>query len=115
MACKYVEIKLGKNLCEQRIAVYNTIEELNYKTLSQYGNIALKISNSCWKTVFIYKNDTLDIFKSKMDIFKRLFEADHGLLEAQFFHLYAKKRIIIEKQFIIISISYLKIIKKMKM
>ena len=106
LACKYVEIKLGKNLCEQRIAVYNTIEELNYKTLSQYGNIALKISNSCWKTVFIYKNDTLDIFKSKMDIFKRLFEADHGLLEAQFFHLYAKKRIIIEKQFIPFSDLY---------
>ena len=29
-----------------------------------------------------------------------MLESDHGLLEAQFFHLYAKKRILVEKQFI---------------
>ena len=52
LACKYTKIKLGKNLCEHRIAVYNSLEELNFKELPKYGNIALKIGNSCWKTLF---------------------------------------------------------------
>jgi hypothetical protein len=100
LACKYVESKLGKNLCLQRIAVYNSFEELNYTELSKYGNFALKISNSCWKTVFFYSNATKDDFYDNMKKLKRLLEYDHGLVDAQFFHLYAKKRIIVEKQFI---------------
>ena len=100
LACKYVELKLGKNLCSQRIAVYDRYEQLNYKELINYGDIALKISNSCWKTVFINKNTTKDEFNSILDKFKKLLESDHGLIESQFFHLYAKKRIIVEKQFI---------------
>ena len=99
LACKYVELKLGKNLCKQRIAVYNSFEELNYNELSKYGNIVLKISNSCGKSFFISKNIKKKIFENKMKKFKKLLETDHGLLEAQFFHLYAKKRIIVERQF----------------
>ena len=100
LACKYVKLKLGKNLCEQRIAVYNGFEDLTYKEISKYGNIVLKISNSCWKSVFIYKNTTIDIFEKIIKRFKKLSESEHGLIDAQFFHLYAKKRIIVEKQFI---------------
>lgn len=100
LACKYVELKLGKNLCEQRIAVYDRIEDLNFEELSKYGDIALKISNSCWKTFFISNNTKIDDFQNKMKEFKKLLESEHGLIEAQFFHLFAKRRIIIEKQLI---------------
>ena len=99
LACKYVELKLGKNLCEQRIAIYNKFDDLNYNELSKFGNIALKISNSCWKTVFISNNTRKDIFEKHLKTFKKLLDFDHGLLDSQFFHLYAPKRIIVEKQF----------------
>ena len=99
LACKYVKFKLGINLCQQRIAVYSNISELNYKKLSKYGNIVLKVSNSCWKSVFINKNETFDSFNQKLEKFKKLYEFDHGVVNVQPFHLYAKKRIIVEKQF----------------
>lgn len=99
LSCKYVELKLGKNLCQQRIAVYDKFEELNYQNLSKYGNIVLKISNSCWKNVFINNNTNIKDFENKMKILKNISEYEHGLIDGQFFHLYAKKRIIVEKQF----------------
>ena len=118
LACKYVELKLGKNLCEQRIAVYDRFEELNFTILRKYGDIALKISNSCWKTIFIDKNTTINIFNRKIDIFKKSLESDHGLIESQFFHLYAKKRILVERQFIpntdLYEFKYMIINKKIK-
>ena len=100
LACKYTKLKLGKNLCEQRIAVYNSLEELNYNELSKYGNIVLKVSNSCWKTVFISNNTTIEKFEKAMKKFKEFYEFDHGIIEIQPFHLYAKKRILIERQFV---------------
>ena len=106
LACRYVELKLGKNLCQQRIAVYDRFEELNYQNLSKYGNIILKISNSCWKHVFINNNTDIKNFEKKLKEFKKISENDHGLLDAQFFHLYAKKRIIVEKQFFPLSELY---------
>jgi hypothetical protein len=99
LACKYIKLKLGKNLCKHRIAVYNSLEELNYNKLSKYGNIVLKVSNSCWKTVFISNDTKIDNFEKKMKIFKKLYEFEHGIIDVQPFHLYAKKRIIVEKQF----------------
>ncbi len=99
LACKYTKLKLGKNLCEHRIAVYNNLEELSYNELSKYGNIVLKVSNSCWKAVFISNNTNLNIFNGRMSWFKRLYQSDHGIMEIQPFHLFAKKRIIVEKQF----------------
>ena len=39
-------------------------------------------------------------YEKELEKFKQNYlKADHGLKEAQFFHLYAKKRIIVEKQF----------------
>jgi len=99
LACKYTKLKLGKNLCEHRIAVYNSLEELNHNELSKYGNIVLKVSNSCWKTVFISNVTNLYIFEKSIRRFKRLYQFDHGIMEIQPFHLFAKKRIIVEKQF----------------
>ena len=99
LACKYTKIKLGKNLCEHRIAVYNSLEELNFKELPKYGNVALKVSNSCWKTVLFSNYTNLTIFNKSIKRFKRLYQYDHGIIEIQPFHLYAKKRIIVEKQF----------------
>ena len=98
MACKYAKLKIGKNICEQRIAVYDEIQQLKYKEISKYGNVVLKISNSCWKNIFINIKDTNDIFEHKIKKLKKLLEYEHGLIEAQFFHLYAKKRIIVERQ-----------------
>ena len=106
LACKYVEMKLGKNLCGQRIKVYNKFEELNYKELFKYGNIILKISNSCWDKIFINNNTKRDVFETKIKHFKKLFQSEHGLIESQFFHLYSKKRIIIERQFFPVTDLY---------
>ena len=100
LACKYVKLKIGTNLCEQRIAVYDRFEQINITEYIKNDSIALKISNSCWKTVFIDYNSSIEVINEKMNIFKKLLESDHGLSEQQFFHLYAKKRIIIERQFI---------------
>ena len=98
LVCKYVKIKLGINLCQQRIAIYDNINELNYKELLKYGNMVLKVSNSCWKTVIINNNETLDSFNEKINKFKQLYNYDHGVVNMQPFHLYPKKRIIVEKQ-----------------
>ena len=85
---------------------YNNIEELNYKELSKYGNIVLKISNSCHKIIFISKNETEDSVEEKIEKLKKLYESDHGVTNIQPFHLYAKKRIIVEKQFIPLTELY---------
>ena len=34
LVCKYAKIKLGENLCEQRIRVYNNVEEINFDELA---------------------------------------------------------------------------------
>ena len=99
LACKYVKLKLGKNLCQHRIDVYDKFEDLDYNNLSKYGDIVLKVSNSCWKTILIPGGLNKNMFKQKLEELKKLLEFEHGLVEAQFFHLYAKKRIIVEKQF----------------
>ena len=106
LACKYTKLKLGKDLCQHRIAAYNSIEELSYKELSKYGNIVLKISNSCWNKVFISKDIKKKIFAKEMKKFKKSNEFEHGIIEIQPFHLYAKKRILVERQFIPLTDLY---------
>ena len=44
LVCKYVEYKLRENLCEQKIGVYDSVEEINFKNIIELGNIAIKIS-----------------------------------------------------------------------
>ena len=99
LACKYVKLKLGKNLCPQRILVYDNFDDLKYKELSKYANIILKFSNSCKKSMNIPSNINETYFNKKLQEFKQLLQYKHGLVDAQYFHLYAKKRIIVEKVF----------------
>ena len=99
LACKYVKLKLGKNLCPQRILAYDNFDDLKYKELSKYGNIILKFSNSCTKSMNIPSNINETYFNKKLQEFKQLLQYKHGLVDAQYFHLYAKKRIIVEKVF----------------
>lgn len=106
LACKYVKLKLGKNLCPQRILVYDNISDLKYKELSKYGNIILKFSNSCTKSINIPSNINETYFNKKLQEFKHLLHYHHGLKDAQYFHLYTKKRIIVEKKFTPITELY---------
>ena len=46
LSCKYVKLKLGKNLCSQRIAVYNRFEELNYNQLKYLCNDAKTVKKA---------------------------------------------------------------------
>ena len=98
LACKYVKIKLGLNLCEHRIAVYNNVEEIKFDEIIILGDVILKVSNGCHDNVFIFKNKKNDIEFIKQKI-KNAFSRDYGLVIPEFFHLYSKKRIILEKIF----------------
>ena len=65
LACKYVELKINKNLCSHRIAVYNSIEEIDFDNIVKMGNVILKVTNGCHDNVDISKNS--DISKIKKD------------------------------------------------
>lgn len=98
LACKYVTMKLGENLCEHRIAVYNNFEEINYEEIIKLGNVILKVSNGCGDNIFIFRNNTEDIMAIKAKM-KKSFERNYGLIVPEFFHSYSKKRIVLEKMF----------------
>jgi len=99
LACKYVKLKLGINLCEHRIGVYNNVNEINFNKLIKIGNIVLKISNGCHDLVYIYKGRKNDINKIKSKV-TYYFNREYNLIIPEFFHFYSKKRIIVEKIFI---------------
>lgn len=98
LACKYVKKKLGKDLCTQRIGVYDNVEEINFEELIKKGNVILKISNGCHDTVYIHKNtkENATLLKEKVNNY---YNRDYGLMIPEFFHLYSKKRIILEELF----------------
>ena len=97
LSCKYVKMKLGKDLCEHRIAVYENINDINFSQLIETGNYVLKITNGCHDNVFIGKNNS-DIKSIKKQL-EYSFNRYYGLLIPEFFHLYSKKRIILERLF----------------
>ena len=104
LSCQYVKMKLGKDLCEHRIAVYENMNEINFNQLIKTGNYVLKVTNGCHDNVFIRKNDAhIEEIKKKLEY---SFHRDFGLLIPDFFHLYSKKRIILEKLFEPISDLY---------
>ena len=98
LACQYVKMKLGINLCEQRIAVYNSVEEIKFDEIIKLGNVILKVSNGCGDNTFILKNKKEDSKTIKKKVMKS-FSRDYGLVVPEFFHSYSKKRIILEKMF----------------
>lgn len=99
LACKYVEIKLGKNLCSQRIAVYDKVEEINIEHILKLGNVVLKVTNGFADNIFItkkYTSNDIDTIKNQLLYH---FNREYALRKPSFFHLYSKKRIILEKMF----------------
>lgn len=102
LVCKYAKIKLGEDLCQQRIRAYDSVEEIDFEKLVDKGNIVLKITNGCHDLVFIRQRNILnktkyiDLLKKKV---KYYFQRDFGLSVPEFFHLYSKKRIIEETIF----------------
>ena len=91
-------MKLGENLCTHRIGVYENIDEIDFKQLIDMNNVVLKISNGCHDNIFIKNRsyDEIDNIKKKVEF---SFHRDYGLIIPEFFHLYSKKRIILEKIF----------------
>ena len=105
LSCEYVKMKLGKDLCRHRIGAYDNINEIDFKKLVDMGNVVLKISNGCHDNVFIRNSSYQDINKIKKKL-QFSFYRDYGLLVPEFFHLYSKKRIILEKIFVPFSDLY---------
>ena len=99
LSCRYVQLKIGKNLCSHRIGVYNNVEEINFENLIKMKNVVLKVTNGCHDNVYITQNHTMnDIDKIKKDISYH-FNRDYSFIVPEFFHTFSKKRIIIEKIF----------------
>ena len=105
LACKYVKMKLGIDLCPQRIGVYNSVDEIDFKKLIKLGNVILKISNGNHDSTYIFKNFKYDIniLKKKVEY---SFYRNFPLIDKVFTHYYSKKRIVLEKMFIPISDLY---------
>lgn len=100
LACKYVQKKLGKNLCPQRIGVYEKIEDIDLKKLIKIGNVVLKISNGYDDNIFITKDKSMKDIENIKNSLIFHFNRDYPLMTPSFFHLYTKKRIVLEKMFI---------------
>ena len=98
LACKYVQMKLGKNLCPQRVGVYNNVEEVDFEKIIKMGNVVLKVSNGFNDNIFITEKN-INIEKIKSDLIFH-FNRDYPLRIPSFFHLYSKKRIVLEKLFV---------------
>ena len=97
LACKYVIMKIGKNLCPHRIGVYNNVEEIDLEKIIKMGNVVLKVSNGFDDNIFITeKNNKIEEIKKDL-IFK--FNRNYPLRRPSFFHFYSKKRIVLEKMF----------------
>lgn len=105
LACKYSQLKLEKNLCSHRIGVYDKVEDIIFEELIKQKDIVLKISNGCHDLVYIFNNTKIDIEKIKKDI-TYYFNREYGFIIPEFFHLYSKKRILVEKIFIPFSDLY---------
>lgn len=102
LACKYSRIKLGENLCQQRIRVYDNVDEINFEELLNKGDLLLKITNGFHDLVYIRQKDIINRAKYIEDIKEKVkyyFQRDFGLAIPEFFHLYSKKRIIVETIF----------------
>ena len=99
LACKYVEMKIGKNLCPHRIGVYNKIEEIDFESLIKIKNLVLKVSNGCHDNIYITNKTTLNDIENIKKSLSFHFNRDYALKIPEFFQLYSKKRIILEKTF----------------
>lgn len=99
LACRYSKMKLGIDLCPQRIGVYDSVDEIDFKKLIKKGNVILKISNGNHDNTYIYNNTKYDPRKLKK-IVEKSYYRNFPLIDKVFSHCYSKKRIILEKMFI---------------
>ena len=100
LACNYVKIKIGKDLCPHRIGVFNSFEEINFENLIKMKNVVLKVSNGCHDNVYITEKNTInDIDRIKKNLLFH-FNREYSFIVPEFFHLFSKKRIVLEKLFI---------------
>ena len=104
LSCKYVEKKLGENLCSHKIGVYDNVEEIDFEKITKIGNVVLKVSNGCGDNVFI-RDKPANVEKIKQEI-QFHFNREFSFAKPEFFHLYSKKRIVLEKIFNPISDLY---------
>ena len=105
LACRYAQMKLGINLCPQRIKVYDSVDEINFKKLIKMGNVILKISNGNNDSTYIYNDTKYDPIELKKKV-EKAFYRNFPLIDKVFSHCYSKKRIVLEKMFIPISDLY---------
>lgn len=105
LSCKYVKMKLGKDLCPHRIAVYDSVEEIDLKKIIKMGNVVLKISNGNDDNIFISNNSKQDIEEIRNSLIFH-FNRDYVLRIPSLNHLFSKKRIIVEKMFSPLSDLY---------
>jgi hypothetical protein len=70
-------MKLGINLSEQRIAIFNNVEEINFNEIPKLGDVILKVSNGYGDNTFIFENKKEDIKTIKKKVMKT-FSRDFG-------------------------------------
>lgn len=98
LVCKYAYLKLGENLCPQRIGVYNKVEEIDFEQLIKKDNVVLKISNGCGDNIFIRNKTIKDIENIRQKVIKA-YNRNYPFYVPSLFHFYSKKRIVLEKLF----------------
>jgi len=104
LSCKYTEMKIGENLCSHKIGVYDSIDDIDFENITKIGNIVLKVTNGCNDNIFITeKSPNIDKIKKELQYH---FNREFSIINPEFFHLYSKKRIILEKIFQPISDLY---------
>lgn len=87
-----------ENPCEQRIGIFDNVEEIDFTKLKKTGNVILKISNGCNDSVLI-TNTTRESIEQIKEKITSYYNRDFSLIAPDFFHSYSKKRIVLEKLF----------------
>ena len=98
-------MKLGIDLCPQRIGVFNSVDEIDFNNITKIGNVILKISNGNNDNTYILNNTKYDLQKLKKEV-EKSFYRNFPLIDKVFSHCYSKKRIILEKMLLPISDLY---------
>jgi len=106
LACRYSEMKTGKNLCPHRIGVYDKVDEIDFEKLIIKGNVVLKVSNGCHDSVYIFKGKTIQDIPSLKESMTFHFNREWPLMVPAPHHFYTKKRIILEELFLPITDLY---------
>ena len=91
-------MKIGKNLCERRIGVFDDVEEIDFTELRKIGNVILKISNGCNDSVLI-TNTTKESIEQIKEKITSYYNMDFSLIVPDFFRSCCEKSSPIEDLF----------------